>query len=103
MCIPKLKKGLWSWQRALESQVVLILPQVGLLWASVYPTGWGILVSLFGVPGQPEEHAFNRISTDLRMAGIGLKNEMRLVRKGRRGIKAQARSHQALLIPSSAK
>jgi hypothetical protein len=37
------------------------------------------------------------------MAGIGLKDEIRLVRKGRRAIKAQARSHQALLIPLSAK
>ena len=33
LCIPKLRKGLWSWQRALESQVVLILPQ----WVSSGP------------------------------------------------------------------
>ena len=66
---------------------------------SELPSGVGC-DCLFGVPGQPEEHAFNRISTNLRMAGIGLKDEIRLVRKGR---KAQARSHQALLIPLSAK
>ena len=37
--------------------------------------------------GNSKEQAFNRISTNLRLAGIDLKDGVRLVKRGRKGVR----------------